>query len=549
MLTYLKVRDLAIVEELEIEPGSGLNVLTGETGAGKSLLIDSLEFLSGARGSTEMIRAGAEKMSAEAAFEAGEEMIVKREIAASGRGRVSINGSLFSVRELANAMDPILDIHGQSESHHRIAGQSYRELLDQFGGHAAMLDAVRTAYRGWRDAASQLEELSSAQRDRALRLDLLKYQIDEISSAKLETGEEESLRSERSILAHAREMIEATAGAFAAIEEDENSALSQLARAVHVLQPLTRDIEALHALADELQEVTYRLQDIARSIHALSDVRHDPARLEAVEERLAAIEKLKKKYGGSIDAVLQHFHTIKVEYDRLADFESNLDKLQKLEQQHRSTYRTTAEKLSAARKKAARGFESAIQNELRDLAMERTTVRVAIDEASDSDTGFDSVDILVAPNRGEEPKAMQRIASGGELSRIQLAIAAALFKASPRSAGATLVFDEIDAGIGGRVAEVVGRKLQELAASNQVICVTHLPQIASFASTHFFVWKEDAGGHTRARIRRLDDAEERVAEIARMLGGEKIPPSAVVHARELLNGAKREALGNRRRAH
>ena len=549
MLTYLKVRDLAIVEELEIEPGSGLNVLTGETGAGKSLLIDSLEFLSGARGSTEMIRAGAEKMSAEAAFEAGEEMIVKREIAASGRGRVSINGSLFSVRELANAMDPILDIHGQSESHHRIAGQSYRELLDQFGGHTAILEAVSTAYREWRDAASQLEELSSAQRDRALRLDLLKYQIDEISSAKLETGEEESLRSERSILAHAREMIEATAGAFAAIEEDENSALSQLARAVHVLQPLTRDIEALHALADELQEVTYRLQDIARSIHALSDVRHDPARLEAVEERLVAIEKLKKKYGGSIDAVLQHFHTIKVEYDRLADFESNLDKLQKLEEQRRSMYRTTAEKLSAARKKVARGFESAIQNELRDLAMERTTVRVAIEEASDSDTGFDSVDILVAPNRGEEPKAMQRIASGGELSRIQLAIAAALFKASPRSAGATLVFDEIDAGIGGRVAEVVGRKLQELAASNQVICVTHLPQIASFASTHFFVWKEDAGGHTRARIRRLDDAEERVAEIARMLGGEKIPPSAVVHARELLNGAKREALGNRRRAH
>ena len=181
--------------------------------------------------------------------------------------------------------------------------------------------------------------------------------------------------------------------------------------------------------------------------------------------------------------------------------------------------------------------------------MERTTVRIAVDEANDSESGFDRVEILVAPNRGEEPRPMQRIASGGELSRIQLAIAAALFKASPRSAGATLVFDEIDAGISGRVAEVVGRKLQELAASNQVICVTHLPQIASFASTHFFVWKEDAGGHTLARIRRLDDAEERVAEIARMLGGEKIPASAVMHARQLLNGAKREALGDRRRAH
>ena len=548
MLTYLKVRDLAIVEELEIEPGSGLNVLTGETGAGKSLLIDSLEFLSGARGSTEMIRAGAEKMSAEAVIEAGEEMIVKREIATSGRGRVSINGSIFSVRELASAMDPLLEIHGQSESHLRVAGQSYRELLDQFGGHA--LDPVRNSYREWREAAAQLDELSNAQRDRALRLDLLKYQIDEISSAKLESGEEESIRAERSILSHAREMTEATAGAYRAIEEDEDSALAQLARAAHLLQPLTRDIESIHTLADELQEIVYQLQETARSLSSLADsVRHDPARLEAIEERLATIERLKKKYGGSVDAVLQHLDSSKREYQTLIDFESNLDKLQKLDQQRRTAYRAAAEKLSAARKKSARAFETAIQNELRDLAMERTTVRITIEDANDSETGFDRVEILVAPNRGEEPKAMQRIASGGELSRIQLAIAAALFKASPHSAGATLVFDEIDAGIGGRVAEVVGRKLQELAASNQVICVTHLPQIASFASTHFFVWKEDAGGHTRARIRRLDEADERVQEIARMLGGEKVAASAVTHARELLKGAKREALGNRRRAY
>ena len=542
MLTYLKVRDLAIVQEMEIEPGDGLNVLTGETGAGKSLLIDSLEFLSGARGSTDMIRAGAEKMTAEAEFGA---RIVKREIATGGRGRAFIDGSLMSVRELAEAMDPILEIHGQSASHSRVAGQTYRQLLDQFGQHK--LDAVGSAYREWREAASQLEELSSAQRDRTLRLDLLKYQIDEIASAKLEAGEEDEIRAERSILAHAREMAEATAGAFAAIEDDENSALAQLARAEHLLQPL-REIESIHTVADELQEVIYRLQDLARSVNALSDVRHDPARLEAIEERLATLERLKKKYGGSIDAAMQHLAASKREYEMLADYESNLEKLQKLEQQRRTAYRSAAEKLSAARKKSARAFETAIENELRDLAMERTTVRIAIDEGGDSEAGFDRVEILVAPNRGEEPKAMQRIASGGELSRIQLAIAAALFKTSPRSAGATLVFDEIDAGIGGRVAEVVGRKLQELAQSNQVICVTHLPQIASFASTHFFVWKEDSGGHTRARIRRLDDAEQRVEEIARMLGGEKIAASAVTHARELLKGAKREAVGNRRRA-
>ncbi len=556
MITYLKVRNLAIVEELAIEPGSGLNVLTGETGAGKSLLIDSLEFLRGARGSTEMIRAGAEKMAAEAIFvvppevsEALEvlaiesdnaELIVKREIAANGRGRVLINGSAVSVRDLAGAMDAILEIHGQSDSHQRVAGQTYRELLDQFGNHEAMLEQTRAAYRAWRDAAAQLEELTSAQHDRALRLDLLKYQLDEISAAKLETGEEESLRSERSILAHAQEMIEATAGAFAAIEEDENSALAQLARAAHLLQPLTGDIEVIRNLSAELQELVYRLQDSARSLSTLGEsVRHDPGRLEAVEERLVTLERMKKKYGGSIDSALQHLESSRQEYERLSDFETNLDKLQKIEQQQQSAYRANAEKLSAARKKAARAFEAAIQSELRDLAMERTTVRVTVEQANDGQTGLDRIDILVAPNRGEEPKPMQRIASGGELSRIQLAIAAALFKASPRAAGATLVFDEIDAGIGGRIAEVVGRKLQELAASTQVICVTHLPQIASFAATHFFVWKEDASGHTRARIRRLDDAEERVAEIARMLGGEKIPASAVTHARQLLDVARR----------
>jgi DNA repair protein RecN (Recombination protein N) len=290
-----------------------------------------------------------------------------------------------------------------------------------------------------------------------------------------------------------------------------------------------------------LQEIVYRLQDTARSLSSLGDsVRLDPARLDAVEERLVTIERLKKKYGGSIEAALQHLQNIRQEHDRLNDFETSLEKLQKLEQQRRSAYRSDAEKLSAARKKAARALETAIQKELQDLAMETTTVRITLEESSEGEAGFDRVEILVAPNRGEDPKPMQRIASGGELSRIQLAIAAALFKASPRSAGTTLVFDEIDAGIGGRVAEVVGRKLQELAGSNQIICVTHLPQIASFASTHFFVWKEDTRGHTRARIRRLDDGEERVAEIARMLGGEKIPASAVVHARQLLDGARRK---------
>ncbi len=561
VITYLKVRNLAIVEELMIEPGPGLNVLTGETGAGKSLLIDSLEFLRGGRSSAEMIRTGSDKMSAEAIFELpasaaarlgeigvdteprGEaiEVIVKREIAAGGRGRVLANASAISVRDLADAMDPVLEIHGQSESHSRIAGQTFRQLVDEFGGHGDLLATTSDAYRKWRDAADELRELSEAQRDRSLRLDLLRYQIEEISGAKLVPDEEEPLRSERSMLAHAAKVIEATSGAYNLLDDDESSALTQLGRAAHLLQPLSRDIEDIRKIAEDLHEVMYRLQDIARTLQNLSEsTRHDPARLEAVEERLVTIERLSKKYGGGVAAVLDHLGHITDEFDRLNDFEGSLEKLQQLESDRRAVYAKSSEKLSSARKKAAAAFQKAIEAELRDLAMERTTVRIDVttDREAPRSDGFDRIEILVAPNRGEEPKPMQKIASGGELSRIQLAIAAALFKKSARGAAATLVFDEIDAGIGGRVAEVVGRKLRELAAANQVICVTHLPQIASFGSTHFYVWKEDAKGQTRAKIRRLDDEQERVNEIARMLGGEKIAASAVAHARELLESAR-----------
>jgi DNA repair protein RecN (Recombination protein N) len=573
VITYLKVRNLAIVEEFAVEPGPGLNVLTGETGAGKSLLIDSIEFLRGARSSTEMIRGGAEKMTAEAVFHLPEsasealraigidvetadagtiELIVKREIASSGRGRVLINGSPLSVRELGEAMDAIVEIHGQHESHNRVAGQGYRELLDEYGDHRTLLESARQAHAAWRTAAEQLHELADAQRDRTLRLDLLRYQIDEIDGAKIAPAEEDALRAERSMLANARQLAEASSGAFALVDDDESSALAQLSRALHLVQPLATEIADIGVISAELEDAIYRLQETSRGLSRLSDsVRHDPVRLEEIEDRLVTIDRLKKKYGGSVDAVLAYAGTIRQEFDRLSDYEANIDKLQRIEEQQFAAWSKAAQSLSAARRKTAKKFEASIQSELNDLAMERTTVRVVVDSAESlrdnaAAHGLDRIEILIAPNRGEEPKPMQRIASGGELSRIQLAIAAALFKASNHAASATLLFDEIDAGIGGRVAEVVGRKLQELAAGNQVICVTHLPQIASFGASHFYVWKEDTAGHTRARIRRLDSDEERVNEIARMLGGESIPASAVLHARELLEGARGRVARSRR---
>lgn len=573
MITYLKVRNLAIVEEFEIEPGAGLNVLTGETGAGKSLLIDSLELLRGARSSSEMIRAGADKMTAEAVFHLpasvrdalgelsvdvdegdGEvELVVRREVAAGGRGRVIMNGSPVAVRELGAAMDAILEVHGQNESHQRVAGQTFRELLDDYAENTKLCGTVADAYASWRAASEQLDTLRAAERDRALRIDLLRYQVDEIAAARLDPDEEEALRGERTMLAHARELGEATAGAYKLLEEEEGAAVDQVGRALHLLQPLAKDIAEVQQLTEELQDVLYRMQEAARAVSGLADsIRHDPARLEEVEDRLVTIERLKKKYGGAVAAVLEHLETSRTEFEQLSDFEASREKLERAELNEFERYRKAAEKLSLSRKRAALALQTAIQNELNDLAMERTTVRVAVDTATDRDsrltiggegvafneTGFDRIEILIAPNRGEEPKAMQRIASGGELSRIQLAIAAALFKSSPNPAAATLVFDEVDAGIGGRVAEVVGRKLQELARRSQVICVTHLPQIASFGSTHFHVWKEDVRGHTVARIRHLENDRERVEEIARMLAGESVTASARTHAKELLQRAQ-----------
>jgi DNA repair protein RecN (Recombination protein N) len=566
MITYIRVRNLAIVEEVAVEPEPGLNVLTGETGAGKSLLIDSLQFLSGSRASADLVRSGTEKLTAEAVFHVPEELlaelrsggmeidepelIVKREMNAGGRGRVLINGSVVSVRELSAILDRVVEIHGQDESHDRIAGASFREVLDLFAENQPVLVTAKERYRAWQSCASALAELQRSEKDRLLRADLLKYQIDEITKARLEPAEEEPLRSERAILVNARQIGEAATGALDVLSEADQAALPQLARAVAFLHPLLRTIEELRPLHSEIDEIRIRLEEVVRELGRFAGaIRDDPERMEWVEDRLATIERLKKRYGSSVDEVLGHLASISDEYEQLQDYESSLAKLQRAEQESRAAYHDVSEDLSHRRREAAPRLQLAIEQELRDLAMEKTRVSVAVTAGDEGPQGADQVEFLIAPNAGEELRPMNRIASGGELSRIQLAIAAALFKPMQKaSQTATLVFDEIDAGIGGRVAEVVGRKLRQLARNNQVICVTHLPQIASFAGTHFRVWKEEAEGRTRARIEKLDVRERRVEEIARMLGGEKITSSAVAHARQLLDDSESSSIRRKRPA-
>jgi DNA repair protein RecN (Recombination protein N) len=572
MISYLRVRNLAIVEEFAIEPGPGLNVLTGETGAGKSLLIDSLEFLSGARGSVDAIRTGEEKMSAEALFvlpeDAGAlledlavdtepaegllELVIRREISSSGRGRLLLNGSLAAVRDLVKISDAILQIHGQEASRERIAGQTFREVLDQFAGNGPPAAGCAAAYERWRAAARELAELEGASRDRALTIDLLRYQIDEIESANPLEGEEEKLREEKALLAHAREVIETASGAFALLDDDESGALTQVGRALALLHPLARSVDEVRKLAEELEDARFRLEDVSRAAGQLAEsTRLDPERLEAIEERLVILERLRRKYGGSTAAVLTHLDGAREEYARLSSWEESLESLRAAEKAAFDVFRDAASSLSERRRSAARELERSVQKELVDLAMEGTAVRVSLTVQREESSplslggenvafgphGYDRVEFLVAPNRGEELRPIQKVASGGELSRIQLAIAAALFRRSERAGTATLVFDEIDAGIGGRVAEVVGRKLRDLSSNNQVVCVTHLGQIASLADVHFRVWKEESRGRTVARIDRLDGRDQRIDELARMIGGSSITGAARAHAIDLLDRA------------
>ena len=573
MITFLKVHNLAIVDEFSIELSPGLNILTGETGAGKSLLIDSLDFLSGARGSTDLIRGGEDRMSAEAIIQlpssseqafrdagiepdladSSFEIIVRRELSDTGRGRVTIHGSLVPVRDLQRLLDGVIEIHGQNQSILRIAGKGFREILDSWGENEELIEATRETWISWKAEANRLSELETSEKDRALRLDLLEYQIREISSAHLAPDEEQTLRSDRAILSHAEELAEITEESFVRLSDDEDSAIAQVGRTSIRLAGLLGKVAEIEPIHSEIEDIRFRLQEVARQISELSDsISHDPERLGEIEDRLAVIERIRRKYPGTASEVLDYLDTITQERDNLADYEASLEKARKSLDAASSRYRSAADELSKRRRESAPRFEQAIRENLNDLAMKGTEVRIAIDTQSDSGSGFeidgrsvrfgpegyDRIDILIAPNPGEDPKPIQKIASGGELSRIQLAIASSLFATSGAAVQATLVFDEIDAGIGGRVAEVVGRKLLDLSERSQVICVTHLPQIASLADRQFRVWKEENEGRTRARIRVLDSSDERVEEIARMLAGETVTDSARVHARDLLARAK-----------
>jgi DNA repair protein RecN (Recombination protein N) len=555
MLRRLTVKNLAIVEDLALELSEGLTVITGETGAGKSILVDALTLVAGGRGSSDLVRKGADRLVvsgefdsdagvravlAEAGLPAAETMLLRREVSPEGRGRAFVEDEPASVRTLARLGELLVAIHGQNSELELADPGAPLDLLDGFAKADAEREAVTVAAAAWARARTELEEIEASQRDRAARLEMLEFQIREIESVAPTEREEDDLTAERGRLFHADRIRLAGEAALMALSEGEDSAADRLGEAAKAFAELTA-IDAREAPhLEEAMDLKGRIADLAAAARdAAEAIEADPDRLTSLETRLEKIARLKKKYGPTVADVLAHLTKARAGRDELGDVEGALDRRQKAEGSARLAYRRTAAALTAKRQAAAGRFSAAVEKELKELAMEKAHLRLkleALPEEAPRASGQETGVFLFAPNPGEPEKPIEKIASGGELSRLQLAI---------RSVGAarnrtkrTLVFDEVDAGIGGRVAEVVGRKLRGLAARDQVLCVTHVPQIAALADRHFLAEKREVKGRTVAAVRALD-GKERVAEIARMLAGEKVPATAWKHAETLLAEAAR----------
>jgi DNA repair protein RecN (Recombination protein N) len=560
MLRLLRIRNLALIRELEIEFGAGLNLLTGETGSGKSILVDALGLLLGARSSQEMIRSDCDTATIEGVFEiessapllqmlaeAGSDtedgsLIIRREISSSGRNRIFINNQLAPLSSLKQLADKLADIHGQQDQRSLLDLPTHLERMDFFGDNAHLLKEVRETFQKLRDTAKQLEVLETDEKGRLQRLDMLQFQIDEIRRVDPKPEEKETLEEERNILANHEKILSLATETYGILYESQSSVLSQINRVERILEELGQFDKSWEPYREALQESRYKFEDLAYSARAYAS-RSDfsPERLEQVSQRLYALNKLTKKYGSSLGEVVEYLDRCTKELDTLLAYADNSARIMKRFEEEWKTYLEKAEKLSQKRRRDAKTLETEIRKEFLALAMEQMELHVKFHQKDENPAkgrlpafcgldGIDHVEFLIAPNKGEEIMPLAKIASGGELSRLMLAIRSLC---GSEDSGKTLVFDEVDAGIGGRVAEAVGRRLKAISENHQVLCVTHLPQIAAFASRHFSVRKEVVGARTETVVQCLDSSE-RITELSRMLGGENITETTLRHTMEML---------------
>ena len=561
MLTHLLIRDLAIVDTVELDFAPGLTVLTGETGAGKSIIVDALTLAGGARATADIIRAGAERAEICATFdlaqapaalrellaaqsiEADDELLVRRLVTADGRSRAYLNGQTVTLQVLREAVGELLDVHGQHEFQSLARPVAQRELLDGYGRLGAQLAAVRSACRHWQGTAEQLQTLESRSRDRDARLQLLRYQEGELAALGLGAGEFEQLGIESLRLAQGGRLLEsAQAAAQALYASDEASAHSFISQALGRLRPLPQFDATLAPLLPLLEEAAIRVSEAGRELTRYVDSMDlDAARQAQVEQRLAAAEELARKHrvkGSELPALRE---ALQAELAALERLDHDVTLLRSQHEQALQQYQRAAKKLTAARTAAALRFGTDISQRLPALGMQGGVFEVQLVTLSDGEPqpqGQDRIEFLVTTNPGQPPRALAKVASGGELSRLSLAVQVACMAEERRC----MVFDEVDAGIGGAVAEIVGRELRALGERGQVLCVTHLAQVAAQAHHQLRVLKQSDGQATRTGIAPLK-GDERVQEIARMIGGVSVTRRAQDHAREMLAAAKTSPRG------
>ncbi len=567
MLHELHIQNYAVIDNLRLEFEAGLNLLSGETGSGKSILIDALGLALGGRASPDVIRTGEERASVTAVFRAegrppwrawleeyslrgqdDAEIILRREIQSSGKTRILVNdqpATLTAVKALASLL---VEVHGQNEHAALVSREAQLGVLDQFAGTATALERVGARYAERHALERELESLSASEQERLRSIDLLSFQARELEAARLEPAEETRLQEEKRVLANLERIRAAASSAYAALYEDEGSASSRLAVASRALEELGRYDATFEPQREPLAAARATLEDLAFSLRQyLSKLEANPRRLEEIEDRLALLDRLKRKYGSTLEAVLAYGDSVRKQLLSLEHADERRTEVGRELEKARTEYLKAAGRLGAERREAARRLEKLVKQELAQVGMEKTRFEVHLEtlpEDRGGPTGLETVEFLISPNPGEELRALERIASGGELSRFMLALrtVAGRNRAAPsvgatRRVAPTFVFDEVDVGIGGRVAESVGQRLKRLASEAQVLCVTHLAQIACFADRHFVVEKFERAGRTVAEVKALASEKERAQELARMLSGRQITDAVLKHAAAMLKQA------------
>lgn len=570
MLQEIHIQNYAVIDELTVEFHPGLNLLSGETGSGKSIVVDALGLALGGRAAADVVRTGCDRTMITAVFRApdhpawqklladlgvegmdGEEVFFRRVIHSNGRSRLLLNDQPVTVSAIRALADLLIEVHGQNEQVALFAREAQLELLDRFAAADELLKQVAELYARRRQLQTELDSVSQNEQDRLRTLDLLSFQLRELDQAQLDPCEDARLEEEKRVLTHREKILSAVATIYGALYEDENSACERTGLAGRALEDLRTYDSSFDTHAEALREARAQLEDVALTVRDYAkDLDSSPDRLEQVEDRLAVLDRIKRKYGGTLERAIAHREGLR---DQLSAFEHSGERRQELtrELEHvAAKFHGLAKELSQWRQEAAARLEKLVRKELAVLSMEKTRFAVQFETASGASAhtggpkGIDAIEFKISTNPGEDLRPLGKIASGGELSRIMLALKTVLgTQRLGRDAGGkrtpdpTFIFDEVDTGIGGRVAESVGQRLKSLSQTAQVICVTHLAQIACFADHHYYVEKFERSGRAHTMIRRLEGERERARELARMLSGSQVTDAVLKHAATMLKQA------------